>query len=166
MPIKTPISGPLSSTSTFLLSSSTLISIVTSSFIALNTLSRNSRISSSTLASAFLTLMTASRLPIPRKPLLPLSITSYSSLSLVVPSLIDASVKASSIVFADTSMYSTIFSPYLRELRSLNSLTILAFEASEPAFALALYSAAFASFSSVPADTDTFALLSIDFVLI
>ena len=59
--------------------------------------------------------MTASRLPIPRKPLLPLSITSYSSLSLVVPSLIDASVKASSIVFADTSMYSTIFSPYLRE---------------------------------------------------
>ena len=113
-----------------------------------------------------LTFITAFLLPIPKNPVLPFSIISYSSLSLVVPSFTDASVKASSTVFADTSIYSTFLSPYLRELRSLKSFTMFAFEARLPAFAFDFMLCAFASLSSLSADADMFAFASIDFVLI
>ena len=56
------------------------------------------------LSSFFLTLITASFLPIPRKPALPFSITSYSTLSLVVSNFIKALVSASSTFLPETSI--------------------------------------------------------------
>ena len=104
------MSSPFKSTLITLLFSSAVITISTFKSIASNTLFKKSLISSFT--EYFLrTLITASFLPMPRKPLFPFSTISYSILSLVVPSFTSASVIASSTVFAEISIYS-IPNPY------------------------------------------------------
>ena len=66
--------------------------------------------------------ITACFIPIPRKPELPFSMTSYSSLSLVTPSWINASVIASSTVFADTLILPSIVNPSFPRLSISRSL--------------------------------------------
>ena len=114
--------------------------------------SSTSSLTSSTGSSTtfFQALITACLLPIPKKPVLPFSITSYSSSLLVTPSWILASVIASLTFFADT-LISFILNPpwhsYLSKNKNfglayflflLKSLTIFAFDAKLPGFAFCL----------------------------
>ena len=69
----------------------------------------------SSLSEYLHTLMIAFLLPIPKKPVLPFSITSYSNSLLGTPREIEASVKASSTVFAETSIYSIFLYLFIYE---------------------------------------------------
>ena len=143
------MSSPFSSTFAVLLPSSLSIVISTFRFIASNTAFRKSWILSFT-SFLFRALITASFLPIPKIPALPFSITSYSSLSLVISSLMRASIIASSTVLAENSTNSITSPPvrYFLLFLSLNSRTIFAFEVMLPAFALERAADAFSSSSS------------------
>ena len=133
LPIRTPISSPLNSTSSVFSVSSNLASMTTTIFIAWNTSWRNFLAWSSTdnFSSIILALITAGLELNPRNPVEPSSITSYSNLSLGTVKCLHASVTASLTVFAENSMNSLLFF-------SLYCFTILALAAKEPGFAFLL----------------------------